>query len=109
MKKVKTGIIGCGAIAPSYLMHLTRTFSSLVEVVACADLVPERAQSRAEEFGVPRACSTAELIADPEIELVVNLTIPDAHFETSLAAFEAGKHVFCEKPLCPTREAARRL
>jgi predicted dehydrogenase len=75
-------------------------------VLACADEVPERARERATEFGVPRACTREELLADPNVELVVNLTVPTAHAEISLAALAAGKHVYTEKPLATTREAA---
>ena len=109
MRRVKVGVIGCGAISAKYLENLTGPFRFCIEVAACADLIPERAQSRAAEFGVPRACSVAELLADPEIEMVVNLTVPAAHYEVSLAALEAGKHVYTEKPLAVTREEGRLL
>src|SRR5579871_4238093 len=97
MQPVKVGLIGCGNISGTYLKTM-KSFP-LLDVVACADQDPARARSRAEEFGVPRACSVEELLADPEVELVVNLTIPNAHYEVSLAALEAGKHVHVEKPL----------
>lgn len=78
-------------------------------VVACADQVLERAQARASEFGVLNACTTEELIASDEVELVVNLTVPLSHAEISVAALKAGKHVFTEKPLATTRDAGRRI
>jgi predicted dehydrogenase len=78
-----------------------------LKVVACADQVFEKAQARANEFGVPRACTTDELLRSDEVELVVNLTIPLAHAEISLAALRAGKHVFTEKPLATTRGDGR--
>jgi predicted dehydrogenase len=80
-----------------------------VAVIACADQAIDRAQARAKEFGVARACSTEELLADPDVEMVVNLTIPTAHAEISLAALVAGKHVYTEKPLATTREAAGQI
>lgn len=79
-----------------------------VEVIACADVVPERARERAEQFGA-RACSVAEVLGDPSIELVLNLTVPRAHAEVTLAAIEAGKHVYSEKPLAISREDGRRI
>jgi len=71
--------------------------------------VYERAQVRANEFGVPRACTTDELLSSDDVELVVNLTIPRAHAEISVAALRAGKHVFTEKPLATTRDDGRRI
>jgi len=101
------GVVGCGVVSKGYLQNLLA--SPHVAVLACADEVMERAQQRAGEFGVPKACSTEQLLADPEVELVVNLTIPTAHAEVSLAALAAGKHVYSEKPLATTREAARAI
>ena len=102
MRKVKVGVIGCGNISGIYF-QAGQTFE-ILDIVACADLIPERAQAAAEKYGIPKACTTEELLADPEIEIVVNLTIPQAHAEVSLAAIEAGKHVYVEKPLAVTRE-----
>src|SRR3954453_6454704 len=69
----------------------------------------ERAQARAAEYGVPRACSVPELLADPEIEIVLNLTIPNAHAEIGLAALQAGKSVYNEKPLAISRADGQRM
>ena len=77
MEPVKVGIVGSGFISGIYLEN-SKIFNSF-EVVACADLIMERAEGRAKEYGVPRACSTEEVMDDPEIELVLNLTTPDAH------------------------------
>ena len=107
VEKVRIGIVGCGTISGIYL-KVAPTFD-LLEVAACADLVVERARARAAEFGVPKACSVDELLADPTIELVVNLTIPAAHGQVALAAVEAGKSVYNEKPLAIDRAEARRL
>ncbi|MFN2351834.1 MAG: Gfo/Idh/MocA family protein [Kiritimatiellia bacterium] len=107
MQKVQVGVVGCGNISKAYF-----TASGMfrhIEIAACADLDPARAQARAEEFNVPRACSLKELLADPGIELVVNLTIPRAHAEVALQAMEAGKQVYGEKPLAVTREEGRRM
>lgn len=79
------------------------------EVVVCSDLVPERAEEQAEAYGVPRACGPEELLADEGVEVVLNLTVPVVHAEVSLAALEAGKHVYTEKPLAVSREDGQRI
>ncbi len=103
----RVGLAGCGAISETYLRVLAG-FES-VEVVACADLDRERARARASEFDVPRVCSTEELLADPAVDVVLNLTPPGAHAEVSIAALEAGKHVYQEKPFAVSREEGRRV
>ncbi len=107
MNKTKIGIVGCGNISSTYL-KVAPTFD-ILEVVACADAIPELAKARAQEFGVPRACSVDELLADPNISIVVNLTPPAAHATIALRALEAGKSVYNEKPLAVNREDARRM
>ena len=104
---VGVGVIGAGVISDTYLENLTG-FPD-VEVHAVADLDPARAAARAEQHGVPRSGTVADLLADPEIELVVNLTVPAAHVEVGLAALEAGKHVWTEKPLALDRQTGRKL
>lgn len=106
-KPVKVGVIGCGFISGIY-MQAGRTFRNL-EIVACADLIHKRAQARAEEFGIPAAVSNEELLADPEIEIVANLTTPDAHYSVCMDAVNAGKSVHVEKPLSITREEGQTL
>jgi len=105
-KPVKVGIIGCGNISSIYCKNL-KTYP-MVDLVACADLLPERARTRAEEYGI-QARSVPDLLDDPEIEIVVNLTIPKAHGEVALAALEAGKCAYNEKPLAITREEGKKL
>lgn len=107
VRRAKVGVIGCGAISGAYLSQCPKF--EILEVVACADLIRERAEARAAEFGVPRVCTVEELLADPEIEIVLNLTIPKAHYSVALAAVESGKSVWNEKPLTITREEARHL
>ena len=104
---MRLAVIGCGNISQVYLRNLTA--SPEVEVVACADTFPERAVARAAEFGVAGARSPAEVLADPDIDLVVNLTVPSAHFEISRAALRGGKHVWSEKPLGVDREQGAAL
>ncbi|HET6451899.1 MAG TPA: Gfo/Idh/MocA family oxidoreductase [Spirochaetia bacterium] len=95
---MNVGVVGCGTISGIYLQNLTRRFPH-VRVTRLADLVPERASARASEHGIPLAGSVEDLLSDPEVELVLNLTVPQAHAEVSLAAIAAGKHVYTEKPL----------
>jgi len=106
VEKIKVGIIGTGNISGIYFQNGKR-FESM-EVVACADLDVERAKARAAEFGV-RGCSVEELLADPDIQMVINLTIPLAHASVCLQALEAGKHVYVEKPLAATREEGQQV
>ncbi len=101
------GIIGCGNISSIYFKNCQKL--KHVNVVACADLSLERAQQRATEFHIPKACSVKELLADETIELVINLTIPQAHAEVDLAILDAGKHVYAEKPLALNRTDGQRL
>lgn len=107
MQPVKIGIVGCGNISGIYF-QAGKTFE-ILDIVACADLIPERAQEKAKEHGVPKALTVEQLLADPEIQIVVNLTIPKAHYDVCLAAVEAGKNVHVEKPLCITREQGKHL
>lgn len=102
MDKVKVGLIGCGTISSIYLKNCKEYPN--IDVVACADLDVERAKAQAAAYGVPRACSVEELLADPEVEIVINLTIPAAHADICRRALAAGKHVYVEKPLAVTRE-----
>lgn len=108
MKKVKVGIIGCGNISDIYLKNCTQVFDEL-EVVAVADLISERCIQKAEQYNIPKAYSTQELLDDPEIEIVINLTTPNAHTEVCLAALEAGKSVYVEKPLAIAREDGKKI
>lgn len=107
MARMNIGVIGCGTISGIYLQNLP-TFA-LINVAAVADLVPERADARAAQYGIARACTVDVLLADPSVELVVNLTTPDAHAAVAEAALEAGKSVYNEKPLALTRGEAERL
>ena len=101
------GLIGAGVISDTYLRNLT-SFPDL-RVLRVADLDLARAAAQAAKYGVPGSGTPAELLADPAIELVVNLTIPAAHVEVGLAALDAGKHVWTEKPLALDRSSARTL
>ena len=104
VKPVTVGIIGCGAISGIYF-ETARDFP-ILRLVGCADMVMERARERAQEFET-RAYTVDELLADAEVELIINLTIPAAHAEVARRALEAGKHVYSEKPLAISREDGR--
>ena len=101
MEKTKVGIIGCGNISKVYC-ESGQKFQD-IEITACADLDLSRARARAAEHDIPRALSVEELIADREIQIVVNLTIPAAHAAVSRKILEGGKHVYSEKPLAVSR------
>ncbi len=104
--KVGIGIIGCGNISQAYF-NGAKLFE-ILEVVACADLNLETAAAKAgENHCVAR--TVEELLASPDVDLVINLTIPAVHAEVSLAALSAGKHVYCEKPLAVHLEDGRKV
>src|SRR2546421_9531735 len=99
-RKTPIGIIGCGNISSVYLK--APQIFDILQVVACADIDMERARSQAEKYGVPKACTVEELLADPEIEIVVNLTVPNAHAEVALQAIAAGETgVWQKTPAAP--------
>ena len=99
---MKVGMIGCGVIAAQYLA----TFEHLpdVELVAVADLDPARAEAVAADREGVRALGVDELLADPEVDTVLNLTIPAAHADVDLKAIASGKDVYSEKPFAVTTE-----
>lgn len=96
---VKVAMIGVGAISGIYLKNITETFHEL-ELIGVCDLVRERAEKAQAEYHVPKIYQTMQdAFADPEVEVVLNLTRPSEHFEVTKAALSAGKHVYSEKPL----------
>lgn len=104
--RVGIGFIGCGNISAAYL-KAARGFP-ILDVRGVADLNKAAAEARAAEFGL-KAMSVEELLADPSVEIVVNLTIPKAHVEVGLRAVAAGKHVHSEKPLGIATAEAKQL
>jgi len=106
LEKVGIGVIGCGNISAAYLKAAAGF--PILDVKALADINPAAAEARGAEFGIP-AKSVDALLADREIEIVVNLTVPLAHVEVGLRVIEAGKHVHSEKPLGITTAEARPL
>jgi predicted dehydrogenase len=104
---VKVGLVGCGNISGIYLKN-ARLLND-IEIVAVSDIDLLRAQAKADEYEIPRVLSVPELLADPEIEIVLNLTIPRAHADVALAALESGKSVYNEKPLAIRREDGQKM
>ncbi len=107
MDAMKVGVIGCGNISPAYFKGC-REYET-IEAAACADLNRTVAEERAREFGIPKVLTVEELLADPEVDLVVNLTIPQAHAPVNKRALEAGKPVYCEKPFATSREEGKEV
>jgi predicted dehydrogenase len=100
-------VVGCGNISNQYLKNL-RQFPD-VQVLCCADLDIDRAKAQAAAYDVPAAGTVEQALAHPDVDLVVNLTIPVAHAEVATAAVRAGKHVWNEKPLTLDVAAGRAL
>ncbi|MCC6415079.1 MAG: Gfo/Idh/MocA family oxidoreductase [Opitutaceae bacterium] len=104
--QVKVGLIGCGNISQAYFVGCKRY--NILDLVACADLEFSRAQAKAASHGV-RALTVDELLADPEIEIVINLTIPRAHASINERILRAGKHAYVEKPFALNLAEAKRV
>lgn len=107
MSKTPVGIIGCGNISKIYA-EAGKKFENL-DIVACADLDIEKARVLAASHGIPQVLSVDDLIASPEVKLVINLTVPAAHGEVAMRAIKKGKHVYNEKPLTLRRREAREI
>jgi predicted dehydrogenase len=112
---MRVGLIGCGNISNAYFDNL-KPYAHLAQITACADIDLARAKAKAAEHGVAKAYSVKELLLDPEIDTVLNLTIPAAHATVNLQALRHGKNAYCEKPFALTykegvkimQEAAKR-
>jgi len=107
MDKLKIGLIGCGNISDTYIQNSQKW--SVMEIVACADLLKERAEEKAKQYNIAKACSVKEIIEDPDIDVVLNLTTPQSHAEICLAALNAGKHAYTEKPLAINLDDGKEL
>lgn len=106
-KPMKTAVVGCGAISDIYLTNMIHRFEN-IEVVACCAKHFERAQRKAAQYGV-RACEYAQILDDPEIELVVILTPAPTHYELIRAALLRSKHVYTEKTMTIALDQAAEL
>src|SRR4029450_9254609 len=106
MKKVGVGVIGCGVISGAYL-KAAKGFP-ILDIRGLADMGPDPAEAPPRGFGL-KAVSVDALLADPSVEVILNLTIPRAHVAIGLQALEAGKHVYSEKPLTIAVTSVKRL
>lgn len=108
MARIRVAVAGCGSVSQYYLADLRQSLH--VELVSVCDARPERAARRAEEFGVPHHFGGFDaMLAGPAFDLLVNLTAMPHHFPLNLKALQAGRHVFCEKPIATTLADGRRL
>lgn len=107
MKQLRIGLIGCGVISDIYLQTCQKF--EILNVVACGGLDIEEAKEKANKYNIAKACSPKEIINDPDIDCILNLTIPAAHAEISLAALEANKHVYSEKPFATSIQDGRKI
>ena len=112
MDKIRIGIIGCGGIANQKHFPALKAYSEECEMVAVCDIIEERAQKACEQYGAPGAkyyTDYKEMLKDESIDTVHVLTPNVSHSPITVAAFEAGKNVMCEKPMAHTTEAAQAM
>ncbi len=107
-RRLKVGVVGAGHISTIYLTNMTTTFSDYLDVRAVSATRIESAQKQADKYGI-RAMTTPDLLADPEIELVVNLTPVPAHYDIIKTALTNGKHVYTEKVITDDLDKAKEL
>jgi predicted dehydrogenase len=107
IEPVRVGVIGCGLASELYLTTISRV--ALIDVIACADISLDRAQQISRRFDIERVLTVEELLEDASVELVANLTPPRQHSALTLAALNAGKSVYTEKPLALSTQDALRL
>lgn len=104
---LRVGLVGCGNISDIYIANADNIGG--YRITACADIDPDRARAKADQHDLPRACTLEDMLDDPEIDLILNLTPPGAHAQIGLAALEAGKHLYNEKPLAIDLADATRM
>ena len=100
----RIGIAGIGKISEIYLDNLTGMFGKRVQLTAVTDIISARADEAAKKYGAKVFKNINAMVKSPLVDIVLNLTQPQYHFEVAMAAVQAGKHVYNEKPLCTTRE-----
>lgn len=108
MRKIKAAVVGCGSISDIYMTNLTTGKFNSIEVVACSDLMVDRMNASAQKFGI-KAMALEEICADSEIEMVICLTTPAAHYSIIKQSLLAGKHVFSEKMIAVDLEQGEEL
>ena len=102
------GIIGTGTYCDHYLRNLGPVYKN-VRPIGCADLNEAAAKAAAARWNIPKVYSSDEMMADPEVDIILILTNPASHYSLTMAALKAGKHVFCEKPLATSLEQANEI
>ena len=106
MNKQKIGIIGIGNISGIYMNNLTGMFGKRVALNAVADAIPDRAEAAAARYHTRFYKTVDEMIGSPDVDIVLNITPPQYHYQVAMSAVKAGKHVYNEKPICIKREEA---
>lgn len=107
MNTIKVGLVGCGNICDIYLQN-SKKFD-IMEIIAVADGIAERAQTKAKEYDIKHVYTVEQMMSDKEINVILNLTNPASHYEISMAALNAGKHVYSEKSLAVTCEEGKEI
>ena len=108
MRNCKVGILGTGVISRTYAGDIKQFYKKL-EIDACADINKDAASKLSSEYGIPRVLSVDEILNDPSIDIIINLTPPQFHVELSKKILNAGKHLFSEKPFAANLEDARSI
>lgn len=106
MKKLGVGIVGIGKISEIYLQNLSDMFNNVLSIVAISDLVEERTAQAAMKYDIAMVMSFEEMLNCKDIDLILNLTTPQHHFDLNRKSLEAGKHIYVEKPLSLSSENA---
>ena len=107
LEKFRVGLIGTGRISDIYLQNCQK-FPNL-EIVACGGLDLDESRAKADQYGIPKVATPDDIITDPTIDGILNLTIPAAHAGISLSALENGKHVYSEKPFVTDLQDGKRI
>lgn len=107
-KILGVGVIGTGTYCDHYLSTLGPVYKN-VRPIGCSDLNVEAAKAAAARWNVPKVYTTEEMLADPEVDIVLIITNPASHYRLTMQALKAGKHVFCEKPLATSLEEANEI
>ena len=95
INKMKAAVVGCGVITNTYIPNLQNKFK-IIDLVAYSNRSAQRAEQTAAAYNI-KALSYEEILNDPSIEMILNLTAPAAHYQITKQALEHGKHVFTEK------------
>ena len=105
-KDFNIGLVGCGHISETYFR--AQEFFNNIKIIKCADINLNTANNCAKKYDI-QAVTVEEIFKDKDVEIILNLTIPRAHFEISKKALLAGKHCYSEKPLCINFEDGKKL